>query len=466
MPTLVARLTDIQQRLDALARHHHVPGACLAIGLGDQILDFATGVLNLNTGVETTPESLFQIGSNTKVLTTTLLMQLVDSGDLDIDLPVQTYLPSFALDDPTAAAEITTKQLLTHTSGIQGDCFRGYGRGDDAIGRYVESLAGVDLVHRPGEMWSYCNSGFVVAGHLAETLTGKPYHELLRERILQPLGMNRATVRSEEMLAHRCAVGHFGGENGPAQVTPIVLMEYAAAPAGSVTVTTARELVTFANCHLRGGSTPAGEVILSAASVAAMQQPNCARPATTNGERTQGLGWLMEEWAGQKVIGHGGGTVGQLSFLEAIPEQRLVVVLLTNSANGGRLWLDLGSWLFEELAGVEMARALRPPAEPPRLSLERYEGTYDRLGVSTRVKAAEGHLLLDFEMTGEMAVLSQDTDSVKLVPIDDTRFHGWRDGQETIVEFSRFERGRPTYMFMSRQARRVTGRRTSAAKHK
>jgi CubicO group peptidase (beta-lactamase class C family) len=80
MATLVAHLEEIQYRLDALARRHRVPGAALAVGQGDELLDFATGVISLRTGVPTTTDTVFQIGSNTKLLTTTLVMQLADAG--------------------------------------------------------------------------------------------------------------------------------------------------------------------------------------------------------------------------------------------------------------------------------------------------------------------------------------------------------------------------------------------------
>ncbi|SRR6266496_2788695 len=85
MTTLVAHLDDIQHRLDALARRHHVPGAVLAVSQGDETLDFATGVINRSTGVDSTTDTVFQIGSNTKLLTATLIMQLVDAGEVDLD---------------------------------------------------------------------------------------------------------------------------------------------------------------------------------------------------------------------------------------------------------------------------------------------------------------------------------------------------------------------------------------------
>jgi CubicO group peptidase (beta-lactamase class C family) len=200
MTTLVARLDDIQHRLDALARRHRVPGAALAIGQGDELLDFATGVISNRTGVAATPDTLFQIGSNTKLMTTTLIMQLVDAGEVELDEPVRRYVPALELAEPGAAEAITIRQLLTHTSGIEGDYFAEFGRGDDAVERYVASLRDIGLVHQPGQMWSYCNSGFVLAGHVAERLTGQPYHQLLRERVCEPLGLRRGPGRDPAAL--------------------------------------------------------------------------------------------------------------------------------------------------------------------------------------------------------------------------------------------------------------------------
>jgi CubicO group peptidase (beta-lactamase class C family) len=462
--TLVARLRDVQETLDALARRHRVPGATLAIAVGDELIDAATGVLNVNTGVEATTDSIFQIGSNTKLYTTTLVMQLVDEGAVDLDAPVRRYLKRFSLKDPSAAGEITVRQLLTHTSGIQGDYFDAFGRGDEAIERYVDSLSGIDLVHRPGAMWSYCNSGFVVAGRLAEVLRGAPYHQLLRERIGAPLGLRRTTVLLGEMLRHRSAVGHLIGPDLRPMVPPVVAMEYAQAPAGSLTTASAAELVRFVQMHLAEGVGPNGTQVLSADSVRAMQQVQATMPPTSSAPLTQGLGWLMQEWGGKKVIGHGGGTIGQLSFLQAIPEDRLVVALLTNGVSGGLLWRDLARWLFDELAGVQPAEAPKVPAVPPALNLERYAGTYERLGVRNTVTVEGDQLVMQAEPTGTVAEIQQGqpVPPVRLRPIDQERFGGKANGMDIVVVFSEFERGRPRYLFSGRVARRVGARQPPA----
>lgn len=160
-------------------------------------------------------------------------------------------------------------------------------------------------------------------------------------------------------------------------------------------------------------------------------------------------------------MGHGGGTIGQLSFLQVLPDNELVVVLLTNSGTGGLLWRDLGRWLFDELAGVQMPRPLKTPDSPPALSLERYAGTYERLGVRNRVTVEEGELVVHSELSGPLAELHQGVPQppARLRPIDAERFATTLYGEDATVAFLEFTRGRPRYLFTGRLARRGRARR-------
>ncbi len=467
MATLIAELGNIQERLDALARQHRVPGAVLAVSTGEEALEFATGVINASTGVETTTDTVFQIGSNTKLLTTTLVMQLADAGEVELDAPVRRYLPAFELADP-GAGEITVRHLLTHTSGIQGDHFAEYGRGDDAVERYVGSLKEIGLIHRPGQMWSYCNSGFVLAGHVAEQVTGQPYHQLLAERICGPLGLRRTTVLAEEMLAGRCAVGHVAGPDGTPQVPPVVIMAMAQSPAGSRTVATAAELAAFARMHLAGGTARDGTRLLSGTGVRAMQEAQGPRPRASDAVLTQGLGWLLSDWSGVRVIGHGGGTIGQLSFLEVVPERDLVVVLLTNSGTGGSLWRDLSRWLFQVLAGVRTPRVPRPAEPPPSLPLENYTGTYERLGVRHDVTVEDGQLVVRGELSGPLADLPGESEvpPLRLSPVDSEAFFTAGESGEALVSFAEFSGGRPGYIHIGGRAARRAGGSPGEGRHR
>src|SRR3954471_21905514 len=159
-----------QDRLTALADKHGVVGASLAIAYGDDEVVGATGVLSRRTHQPATPDSVFQIGSITKVWTATLVMQLVDEGLIDLDKPVVTYLPEFTVADAALTEGVTTRHLLTHTSGIAGDFFPETGRGDDCLEKFVALMADLPGSHPLGATMSYCNAGFVLLGRLVEVL--------------------------------------------------------------------------------------------------------------------------------------------------------------------------------------------------------------------------------------------------------------------------------------------------------
>jgi CubicO group peptidase (beta-lactamase class C family) len=445
---LIATIPFLQQALDSLSRRHDVPGAVLGVLDGEHDVEVATGVTSRETGVEVTPETLFQIGSVTKLYTTTLVLQLADEGLVELDKPLCDQLPGFRLADEAAAATITPRQLLNHSSGIAGDYFEDTGRGDGCTERYVANLHRFGQVHPPGEMFSYCNAGFVVAGRLIEVATGLPFHEALSTRLLSPLGCSSTTVLAEEMLRYRYAVGHQGDRRagGRGRVAPVsrVLMPRSVAAAGSVTSATAADVLAFARLHLDGGCAPDGRRLLSEGAVSAMQTPTL--PLLGLPASDIGLGWILADWSGRRVLWHNGGTFGQLSFLFVLPDAPLAVVLLTNSSTGGRLWRDLGRWVFARLAGVEMPRPPRPPEEPAQLDLAGYAGVYERLSSRVEVAVEEGELLASVRATGP-GDADEPAEQFRLTPVDAAHFHTTFDGLGMRVAFSGFdEAGRPRYL--------------------
>src|SRR5580698_2861328 len=212
-----------QQRLEELAIRHQVPGASLAILADDAITTAVTGVLNIETGVQTTADSVFQIGSITKVWITTLLMQLVEEGRLDLDATLDSVLPELSLATQGATALITVRHLLSHCSGIDGDMFDDFGRGADNVARYVAGCGRLQLIHPPGATMSYCNAGFVIAGRIIETLTGGTWDRALRRRLIKPLGLRHTVTLADEAIRFRAAFGHLDidGEQQLAAVWPL-----------------------------------------------------------------------------------------------------------------------------------------------------------------------------------------------------------------------------------------------------
>ena len=142
---------ELQAVLDKSLEANALPGANVAVLDDGDVTTAAAGVINLRTGVETTTDTLFQIGSVTKMYTATMVMQLVDAGSVELDGPVVSVLPEFRVGDERATQTITVRQLLTHTAGFDGgDWFFQAGPGDDALERYVASLAGLRQIARQG----------------------------------------------------------------------------------------------------------------------------------------------------------------------------------------------------------------------------------------------------------------------------------------------------------------------------
>jgi CubicO group peptidase (beta-lactamase class C family) len=447
------------ERLALLADKHGVPGANLAILSGDEIVEAAYGVLNKRTGVEVTTDSLFQIGSISKVWTGTLVMQLVDEGKLDLDEPVVTYLPEFKVADPEVTKTVTTRHLLAHTSGIDGDLFLDTGRGDDCVEKYVAACADLKQNHPLGATMSYCNSGYTVLGRLVEVLREQSWDAVLRERIFAPLGLTSAGTLPEEALLYRAAAGHITPPGGEMQVAPVWGIFRSAGPAGLIHATP-REVLEFAKLHLNDGVAADGTRVLSEESAQAMREPQVEVPDQYTLGSHWGLSWILMTWSGRSVYGHDGGTIGQSAFLRILPDARLAVCLLTNGGHTRDLYQDLYHEIFSELAGVELPPRLEPPATPPQLDLAKYAGTYARESVELTVEAKSDRLAVTMKNTGALASAlgGEDDPILDALPVEEDLFVAKQPDDEswTPVVFFRLDDGSEYVHFGARATPKVS----------
>lgn len=367
----------LQTELARRATDRGVPGAAVAVVLDGEIIEHAVGVLSTATGVEATPESVFQIGSITKAWTATLVMQLVDDGLIELDEPIRTYLPEFRLSDDSAARTITVRHLLTHRAGFEGDIFTDTGRGDDAIEKFVALLSEMPQTFAPGTLFSYNNAGYIVLGLLVERLRETTWAQALVERVAVPLGLERVSPSPYEAILHRVAVGHMGpGDDGVAAPAPIWAMARSNEPAGSMLAMTARDLAGFARMHLADGTAPDGTAVLSPAAAEAMQTTAVHLPVITGLGAAWGLGWEIDRDDDVRLYGHDGNTIGQAAFLRIAHDAQVAVVLLTNGGDGIGLLHDIVDPLLSELTGRGLPSAPVPPAEPSVVDAAPYLGAY------------------------------------------------------------------------------------------
>ncbi|MGW6142932.1 serine hydrolase domain-containing protein [Streptomyces sp. NPDC055140] len=452
----------LESRLPELLAEHKVPAASIAVYAHGEMIDRAAGVLNKNTGVEATADSVFQIGSITKVWTTTLAMQLVDEGALDIDAPVRAYLPEFAVGDETASAKITVRQLMCHTSGFEGDIFLDTGRGDDAVHKLVTLLADVPQLFAPGEMFSYNNAAFCVLGRIVEVLRDKSYDDCLRDHLCTPLRLTHVAPSPYEAVRFRAASGHLTPERGaepqPAQVWALPRSN---APAGSMLAMRPRDLLTFARMHLDGGRGPDGTAVLTPESALAMRHREVELLDLGLMGDAWGLGWSLFDRPGGAVIGHDGGTLGQSAFLRVAPEHDVAVALLTNGGNPLPLYVELVGRVLRELAGIEMPAPPVPHAEAPSIETARFVGVYSSSVSDTVVSEdADGRLWVERIPKGVFAELDGGPpERIELVAYDGDKLIPAKPqhGMHTVHAFVGDDgNGRARFLHTGRADRRVS----------
>lgn len=433
-----------QARLPELAAAHDVPGATLGVlrlATGDrprQQFVAAAGVLNIDTGLACTADSVFQIGSMTKVWTATVVMRLVEEGRLDLDAPLADALPGLKLPD-RLAARATIRHLLTHTSGMDGDLFTDTGRGDDCVERYVELLADAGINHPLGATFSYCNAGYILAGRIIEHATGQTWDAAIRAHIVEPLELTKTFTLPEECMLGRFAVGHVGENGEKPHVAPVWGLPRSLGAAGLITCTAA-DALAFAAMHLGGGAP-----VLAPSTVTAMQEHQVDVPDPYTLGESWGLGWIRFSWDGRHVVGHDGNTIGQAAYLRMVPELGLAVTLLTNGGESADLFRQVITDVFAEVAGIAVPAPVEPTPDAPLGDVGDYLGHYGRASLETDVYLDGERLMLRTTSTGPLAELDENpVEEHELFPIRDGAYALRRPPSEqwTPVVFYRLADGK------------------------
>lgn len=363
-----------QHRLEVVRRKHDTPGAVfgvLQLDRSPEPQSFASGVTSIDTGITMDEDTLVQIGSISKTHTATLVMQLVEEGLVDLDAPIRTVLPDFALADQQAAETVTMRHLLTHTSGIDGDIFRDTGRGDDCVQKYVDSLGDAEQLFAPGESWSYCNTGFIIAGRVVEVLRGKVWDEVLQERIFEPLGLEQSTTLAEQTALHRFAVGHLG-RGAEQRTSPEFTIMRSTGPAGLIT-SSSNDVLRYARAVIH--SDPA---LLQATSWAELVKAQVDVSATCPIAEQWALGWCLPEVAGGPCLNHNGSTFGQNSFLYIFPEAGVALFFSANGGNASAAFRELGTEVAAHFAAATLPVPFVPDGQGD--SLAQAAGHYEAAG--------------------------------------------------------------------------------------
>lgn len=306
---------SLDDALRAEMARQGVPGMAVAIVRDGAIeLERGYGLANVELNVPVGPETIFQSGSAGKQFTAALVMLLVEDGRLGLDDRIASHLPG----TPSAWAEVTVRQLLTHTSGLADpyealDLTRNYSEAE-----LLALYADIPLLFAPGTGWSYSNMGYHALGFLASHVGGRFYGDQLVERLFRPAGMSTARIIDERALVMHRADG-YDLEDGAPKNQSWVAPNLNTTGDGSIYLSV-RDFARW-DLALRRG-TPLGFEA----------QEVMKTPAVLLDGRTEkyGFGWSLEDWRGHAALSHSGAWQGFTSEWVHLLDLDLSVIVLTN----------------------------------------------------------------------------------------------------------------------------------------
>ena len=338
----------IQEVLALAHKYGQFNGSALVAENGKVVYKGGFGLANMEWNIPNTPDTKFRLGSITKQFTSTLTMQLVEQGKIKLDAKISDYLPDYRKD---IGQKVTIHQLLTHTSGIpsytsQPGFLENVSRNPYKVDDFVKKYASGDLEFEPGSKYSYNNSGYFLLGAIIEHVTGKPYEQVLKERIFDPVGMKNTGYDHHDTIIPKRATGYRKTSDGYTNAAYLDMsIPYAA---GSI-YSTVEDLYLWDQALY-------SDTLLSAESKALMYKPFLEDYA---------YGWVVQNASfkqnGNNVqtISHNGGINGFTTTIVRFPQEKNLIVMLDNTGTG---YLDR---LSESIAKI----LYNQPYEQPKISI-------------------------------------------------------------------------------------------------
>ncbi len=349
-----ARADKVDDYVEKQRQQLHLPGVSLAVVRDGQLIKSrGYGLANLELNVRATEDTVYEIGSNTKQFTAAAVMMLVEEGKINLDDKLTKYFP----EAPESWSGITVRHLLSHTSGIQNhvavpdwlNVFKTSITSETTPARdeLLKMFFKLPLEFKPGETWSYDNTGYYLLGIIIEKASGKSYWEFLDERIFHPLGMTATRNTEPQPIVPNRASGyewvndHF--ENRP------ILAPFIAFSAGSI-LSTVKDMAKW-------DAALYSEKLLKESSlhqVWAVTKTNDGADAPFD----YGFGWFIGHYHGHHLVQHTGGTPGFSSLIYRFLDDKLTIILLTNHSD------RIVDQFAVDLAGMYVP-ALKPPEGNP-----------------------------------------------------------------------------------------------------
>lgn len=322
--------TALDNYLQNILEENKIAGMSVAVTDRDGIV-YANGfgVESVERPVlKSTPDTLYKIASVSKVFNAANTMCLLDQGLLELDVPVKQYIPELELSKEGAADIVTLRHLLTHTAGLTDAIYKNGPRDERDLGRRVRELfPTLEMFSMPGDgVFLYSNYGFVLASYLAERVTGKTYSQVVRENILEPLGMDRTFYDINQWCTYPFSLPHKEAEDGSMKVIHAITSEGTRFGSGEI-FSSVTDLSKLARMLLRGGIADNGQRIISEKHMAEMT----ARQVDRKDGGWHGLGIHHRKYGDHVCFGHTGWLSAYRTNMFVCPAKDCAVVLMLNT---------------------------------------------------------------------------------------------------------------------------------------
>lgn len=342
------RAAKVQEVLALAHKYRQFNGAALVAENGKVVYKGAFGMANMEWNIPNTPDTKFRLGSITKQFTAMLALQLVEQGKIKLDGKISDYLPEYRKD---VGGKVTVHHLLTHTSGIpsytgQPGFFENVSRNRYKVADFVKKYASGDLDFDPGSKFSYNNSGYFLLGAIIEQVTGKPYEQVLKQNIFDPIGMKNTGYDHHDTIIPKRASGYSKTSDG---YTNALYLDMSIPYAAGSMYSTVEDLYLWDQALYT-------DKLLSAQSKELMYKPFLEDYA---------YGWTVRNASFKQndqpiqMIAHGGGINGFTTTIVRYPKEKNLIVMLDNTGSGNlnRLSESLAKILYNQ------------PYEPPKISI-------------------------------------------------------------------------------------------------
>jgi serine beta-lactamase-like protein LACTB len=420
-------------------RQKNLPALSIAL-VDDQRIVWARGFGFADPKAKTpaTADTVYRVGSVSKLFTDLAIMQLVERGVLDLDAPIGKYLPDFKPDNPFDKP-ITLRQMMAHRSGLVREPPIGnyFDPENPSLTKTVQSLNKTRLVYEPETKTKYSNAAIATVGFVLEETQKQPFARYLWRTLLDPLGMKHSSFEPDADLTKdlaKAVMWTYGGRDFPAPT-----FELGMSPAGSM-YTNVLDLGHFLSVLFAGGKGPHGPIV-KPETLEQMWTPQFAKKDEKAPKEGFGLGFYLSELDGRKSIGHGGAVYGFATQLQALPKEKLGVVVVASRDGANGATNHIAEVALKQMLATKEAKPLPDIEETTRIPAEKAHklaGRYKSGNKEFDLLERDGHLWVLPARGGfrqELRALGDD------LIVDDRMAYG----PKFIVEDEKLRFGKETY---------------------